>query len=91
MNSPVQQVNIAIFSIEVDGVSIIFLLEFSTAQRAYPPGILDVLNSQNSPPFLTHEDPTCHHIPLHILVTTCFLLRVPKMPSVHRQNLRHIL
>ena len=35
MNSPVQQVNIAMFSIEVDGVSIIFLLEYSTAQRAY--------------------------------------------------------
>ena len=35
MNSPVQQVNIAIFTIEVDGVSIIFLLEYSTAQRAY--------------------------------------------------------
>ena len=36
INSPIQQVNIAILSIEVDCVSIIFLLEYSTAQRAYP-------------------------------------------------------
>ena len=36
MNSTVQHVNIVIFSIEVNGVSIIFLLEYSTAQRAYP-------------------------------------------------------
>ena len=35
MNSPVQRVDIAIFPIEVDGVSIIFFLEYSTAQRTY--------------------------------------------------------
>ena len=35
MNSPVQQVNIAIFTIEVNGFSIISFLENSTAQRAY--------------------------------------------------------
>ena len=33
---------------------------------------------------VTHEDPTCHQIRLHILDTTCFLLRVRRMPSVHR-------
>ena len=48
------------------------------------PGISDVLNSRNLPPFVKHEDPTCHHNWLHILDTTCFLLRVPRMPSVHR-------
>ena len=35
MNSPVQQVNIAIFPIEVNGFSIISFLENSTAERAY--------------------------------------------------------
>ena len=35
MNSPVQQVNIAIFPIEVNGFSIVSLLENSTVQRSY--------------------------------------------------------
>ena len=36
MNSPIQQVNVAIISIELDCVSIIFLLQYPTAQRTRP-------------------------------------------------------
>ena len=41
-------------------------------------GMPDVLNSQKFPP--------CHHYRLHIFDTTCFLLWVSRMPSVHRLN-----
>ena len=71
------------FPIEVNAVSIISPLEDSTAQWTYP-GIRDVLNSRNLPPFVKYEDPTCHQNRLHILDITCFLLRVPRMSSVHR-------
>ena len=31
--------------------------------------------NQYATSFVTHDDPTCHHIRLHILENTCFLLR----------------
>ena len=54
-------------------------------------GILDVLHSRNLQPFWKQEDPTCCCNWLHILDTTCFLLRVPRMPSVRLWNLRRTL
>ena len=58
MTSPVQQVDIAIFSIEVDGVSDCFSSWVVHGPAGLPPGIPDVLNSQKFPPFVTHEKST---------------------------------
>ena len=91
MNSPVQQVNIAMFSIEVDGVSIIFLIEYSTAQRAYSLEHLLSWMLKIVHHLWSTKIPLATIIGCISLIPLAFFSRGPRMPSVHRQILRHIL